>query len=96
MWRGKFLDSSTLDLCNQLTADVLSLRAKKHDSSSNSLLDIESQTVIRADTNSKELFCFAQAMESSFHSLYCHACPKELKPPNPVGQASDQLITDGR
>ncbi len=43
-----FLDSSTLDLCSQLTADI------------------ESQTVIRADTNSKELFALCKLWSLHF------------------------------
>ena len=85
-----------LALCNHPTAEVLSLRAKKHDSCPAVLFITASQTDIRAATNTRELFFRAQATVSSSDSLYCQALPKESKPPSPRGQESDQLMTDGR
>jgi len=93
---GKFLESSIFALCNQLTADELSHKAKKHDSGSIVPFKIAAHTDINAAVNSSELFCLWHAVVSMSDNLYCQARPKESYPLMPWGQASDQLMTEGR
>jgi hypothetical protein len=56
--RGKFLEGSTLALCNQPTEEELSPRLRKHSSGVVLPCNIACQIVIIDAKNSKQLFLF--------------------------------------
>jgi hypothetical protein len=93
---GKFLDGSTLALCNQLTNDELSPRLRKHSSNRAVCESNVCQIVIMEARNSKLLFLFFIVPWNSGGIGRRHAFPSRSNPPIPVGQASDHHTNDGR
>jgi hypothetical protein len=83
---GRFLDGSTLALCNQLTDDELSPRLRKHSYALAVCVSNDCQIVMIEARNSKLLFLFFTASWNSGGIGRRHAFPNMSNPPIPKGR----------
>jgi hypothetical protein len=85
-----FLAGSTLALCSQPTAEVLSPRARRQDNLGVEGASNSNHIVVKAAKNSSKLFILLTEDKNSSGTCHRHALPETAEyPPRPLGHASE-------